>query len=360
MKQVHSVMTWYHQYKSIVSLYVFIVSMIGLMSACGEMDSEEKGDPFIESGEVCSAEKTPNWSLLAAQTVPTPGAKNVSPFAPVIIFVAASFDAGDIGQKQLTVKVDGSSVKGRFKAIKRKTTTVFVFIPKDPWPSNAKVKVTIDYLLDKWSYSFHTGNWDDQTTQTLTGEVELGFETASMASGETCKQTIDNSVYLGFGDVYMGDRDYGFITPTEGNKHLLMSTGEILGGAAIGGTTSYVTSRPIPTNGAKQLTFDQRFVSEEFDEYVGSVYDDGLFLVAWGPDDIAFKESSGVNKIGEDDSDPSIFPALADADAGPESIGQIKNLTRLGSPIVLTWVLTDVSDPQLQSVVAIDNVQLVP
>jgi len=324
-------------------------------SACTSVGGKDSG---ATGWGDCAAQPTPAWSLVAAQTVPTPGAKNVSPYAPILVFLAASFAPGDIGADQLSVKIDGDEIRGRFKAITRSTTTVFAFVPLEPWPASSEVSVKIDYYIDTWSFGFTTGPWDATTLGTLTDTADLGFEGPATSTGDPCEAVIDNGTVLGFGDAYIGPDAYGPLAPTEGSQHLLLSTSEVLGGAALGGTTSYATTRPIDTAGASAVKFDKRFVSEEFDEYVGAVFDDGLFLVVSGPNDVAFKEVAGVNDIGKADSTPDSFPGLSDAELGPEGTGGKPDLSELGSPIVLTWVLTDVSDPLLTSVAQIDHIRL--
>jgi len=338
----------------------FLLGLLGACSSSGEkLDS---GGGFAGGASTpgwgeCAAQDTPSWSGIAAQTVPTPGATNVSPYAPILVFVAASFDAGSVSQDQLTVRVDSEVVSGRFKAITRSTTTVFAFVPSEPWPADSEVKVKIDYVIDTWSFSFSTGPWDAGSIDALTSTADLGFEDAATSEGDDCEAVVDNGTVFAFGDAYIGPDAYGSLAPTEGDQHLLLSSGEVLGGAAIGGTTSYATTRPLDTGGATSVKFDKRFVSEEFDEYVGAVYDDGLFFVVWGPDGIAFKEVAGVNDIGSADSTAGNFPGLTDAEVGPEGTGGKPDLSDIGSPVVLTWVLTDVSDPLFTSVAQIDNIR---
>jgi hypothetical protein len=301
----------------------------------------------------CSPQETPDWGIVA-QTIPTPNSEGVSPYSPIVVYLLASVDADLFDTDQVTVKMNGDKVDGTFRVITRETTTAFVFVPNDPWEAGSTVSVKIDYYVDTYSYRFKVGEWDTTTPQ----EAELSFEGGTKTQGDPCVQTLTSGSYTGTGDLLVPTEPIGPFAATDGDAYLLMSTGEVWGNAAIGGTSTWVSTRPLETGGATSLRFDWQFVSEEFDEWVDAVYDDSFMLVLHGPRGVKFREIASVNKVGAADSSPTTQTGLEDADTSGPQTATVEGIDELGSPLVITFLLSDVGDPLYTSALGLDNLVL--
>ncbi|HYJ09738.1 MAG TPA: hypothetical protein VEX18_12035 [Polyangiaceae bacterium] len=198
-------------------------------------------------------------------------------------------------------------------------------------------------------------------------EGELGFEGAANPEA-TCTEGPEGSAvasamplgWSAFGDVGVIP-ETGSVVPSEGTQLLAMSTGAVLCGSALGGTSSMAVSGPIRGLGSSPaLSIDYNFQSSEFDDFCNSNYDDTLIAVLAGPNGAVASVVNSVNRVCEQNSHvDGTFPGLPDS--GDEVYKETSKLAftlegDIGSPVVLSFVVTDVGDDAYSSLVGIDNI----
>lgn len=153
------------------------------------------------------------------------------------------------------------------------------------------------------------------------------------------------------------------ITPTEGKCMAQISTA----GGASGGIGSTLTQRFIIPAGVRTLTFDYNFVSEEFDEFVGSAFNDTFRAVITTPEGQAT-----IAKVELNDFWPTLagFNMIGDCllDFGDETCGEVGwrtatlDLARFASeqqPVTvdLSFSVADQGDNLYETRVFIDNIR---
>jgi hypothetical protein len=133
-------------------------------------------------------------------------------------------------------------------------------------------------------------------------------------------------------------------------------------GEAIGGTTSVAVSGAIDLGNAANVHFDFNFQSSEFDDYCNNVYDDTFLAVLSGPNGAVAKIVNSVNLVCAGGKQvAATFPTQPDGgDAVYKETGKLSDSlpATVGSPAHLTFVVTDVGDSILSTVVGVDNITL--
>jgi hypothetical protein len=203
---------------------------------------------------------------------------------------------------------------------------------------------------DPVTWTFHTGGYE-------IGDIEypnFGFEVEIPESFDDCQDELFTHTFYGFGDLMITSEAAGPAEPAEGNQHLLMSTGEVLAGAAVGSTSSFISSHFVQTGGADILGLKTRFFAEAEEELVGR--EDLLMLVLQGEFGTRLIELGGASEAR--DGPETSFPGLLSARGGEEQSHTIHNIAELGDSIVLSLYLTDMGDPSGASAVAVDDIQL--
>ena len=182
-----------------------------------------------------------------------------------------------------------------------------------------------------------------QTKQQSVPPADLGFEQG--ATGWN---------FSGDGIILSSPKDD--ISAYEGNYMAAISTGENFGGQALDFTTSILTSGPVQVPPGKQfISFNYDFISEEFDEFVNSEYDDVLKVSVSGPLGSYSEIVASVNNVGVENSYPVNFAGLEGADHTGWLTKTI-NISPLGSPIIISFEVSDVKDNIVTSVAVIDNI----
>ena len=289
------------------------------------------------------------------QVVPPVGSTSASVCTPAIFFLGqpypdetefsvtvtgASGDTLDIGDSGSLVRL--SSAAGN---------TILVLAPGEPYPAGTSVSASIvqqdpggEPFGAKASFTIR----DEAPTLTTARELEEGGDTV-WGQGDFA-QSLDAGV-----------PDF----PTAGPSSVALSTGQVLGGSSIGATSSFVSLGPLrPARrvsigriqlGSRivRLRFEYDFMSKEFDEYVGTAFDDAFVVVISGPGGAEARLVTSVNLIG---AAASIVPEAG----GAEHTGWREFLLTadVGSPACVTFMITDVGDSALESVVAIRSLSL--
>ena len=275
-----------------------------------------------------------------AQAVPPDGSENVPARAPVIIFADGVYADVDF---TVEAEVNGEVIDLTAATALSKVTSgaakdIFILTPLDGFPLGALVTVTLAGEIDR-KVSFRVSEDEDDSP------ADPGFETPSGWTFVGDAGTIDAS---------------GSLTPSEGSRLLALSTGELLGGEAVTGTSSYATSAAMDPGGATTLSLTYTFLSSEFDDYCASDFDDTFLVVATGPEGSRSVMIDSVNVVCKDgrQSDAS-FEGLPDGGdevvRGTAATPFSLDIADLGSPIAVTFVVTDVGDAILSTLVGVDG-----
>jgi len=286
------------------------------------------------------------------QVVPPPGARNVSVYTPILTFLEEGYSIDDIDEYD--VASNGWKVDGDLVSIERGETHVLAFAPIDPYDVAGEVRVRVEIMGGEVSWEFHTGPYEP----TMAGTPNLSFEQPVVPQGVECEFTYFTDNFIGFGDIAITDADAGSTGATDGESRLLMTTGEVLGNASVRGTTSFVTSQPMPVIDDPILRFDYRFVSEEFDENVGLVHDDSFLIVAHGRAGVVFEEITSVNRIGTEESIDASFPGLVGAEASDWRTHTLTDFNTMGSDATISLFITDVGSTVRTSAVSVDHLRV--
>jgi len=311
------------------------------------------GSTTLEPWGDCAQESSAELGSDAiVQVMPPPGARNVSLHTPLVAFMEEGFSIDDV--ENFEVLVDGVAVEGDLIELSRASTTAVGFAPLDPYGSAVEVSASMEVPDGEVSWQFHTGPYE----ATMAGDPNLSFERHVTNQGIECEYTYFTDNFIGFGDVAITDQSAGPTEPTDGTNRLLMTTGEVLGNASIRGTTSFVTSQPLPVVDEPVLRFDYRFISEEFDEHVGSVHDDRFMVFAYGKAGMVLEEVTSVNDIGVEDSTDAPFPGLINSEASEWRTHSMSGFNTLGADATVTLIVTDVGEPDRTSAVSVDNLRV--
>ncbi len=306
---------------------------------------------------------------LVVETVPPTNASNVPRCAPVVYF----FDnppAGEITPLFHAQEPDGkaTALEGKSSVVRLQSATgrpILSVSPGGPYPPNTQIKNTIHYQ-----------------------DVQGGAELTSSVRFSTANQTFSESTHaLGFENdetevIGMGDfavvESYGALRPSEGTRMAVFSTGALFGKNAAGDKSSMITLGPLEGKPAisvgpiklgsapVQLQFVYDFISAEFDRWVGKKFDDSFIVVVHGSRGSEARLVTSVNQVGLEDSVEGAFPSIREAigrdtvDIPPQHTGwRTVSLTAdVGRPVCITFMLTDVGDDIVSSVVALDAIEI--
>ena len=297
------------------------------------------------------------------QAVPLPDSANIPSQAPIVLFADATYATVEFTVMAYTV--DGAQdITAQVSVVKLTSASgkdVYVLAAKGGLPLGASVVVTISgdmegtvvFNVDHASPPFAEGALDFEGATSPIAECTADLEVSQLPLGWTA-----------FGDVGVIPQT-GTVLPTSGSQLMAMSTGSVLCGSALGETSSMLVSGPIRELGESPvLELDYNFQSSEFDDYCNSDYDDTLIGVLSGPKGAVATVIDSVNLICQRAMHAEgTFPGLPDG--GDVVYKETANLAfelkgDVGSPAVLAFVLTDVGDATLSSLVGVDNIRLAP
>jgi hypothetical protein len=311
------------------------------------------GSAGLEAWGTCGEEGPASLGTDAVvQAVPPPGARNVSVHTPIIAFLEVGYTIDDIDAFDVTS--NGWGIDGDLVTVTRGETTAVGFAPLDPYDLAGEVLVNMEVMGGEVEWQFHTGPYADVTA----GDPNLSFESPVTAQGIACELTYFTDNFIGFGDVAITADTAGATDATDGESRLLMSTGEVLGNAAVRATTSFVTTQTLPMVTTANLSFDYRFISEEFDGFVASAHDDSFLVMVHGQQGVVFEEVTSVNRIGASGSTEADFPGLIGAEASEWRTHTMTNFNTVGSGATISFFLTDVGNTERTSAVSVDYLRV--
>ena len=285
------------------------------------------------------------------QVAPPPGAQNVSVHTPMMMFMEEGYDLSHIDAFDVTS--NGWGIDGDLMELERDGSTVIGFAPLDPYDvaGEVKVEMEVDGTVSEWQ--FHTGPYEDA----VAGNPNLSFENPATAQGIECEYTYFTDNFIGFGDVAFTDAEAGDTSATDGESRLLMSTGEVLGNASVRGTTSFVTSQPLPMVSAPTLLLDYQFISEtSYEETDGP--GDSFLILAHGEQGMVFEEIANADLIAEEDMVDAEFPGLVCPLATEWTTHVVSGFNQVGANATISLFVTDVGSTARTSAVSVDNLRV--
>ena len=308
--------------------------------------------PFLHSAKVTSREQqigyVPTSTRAGENSVTFPA--NL----PIMFFFDDKILLPSI-KDNFVVTVDGVDVKGTITINASSTgNAIITFTPWDEFTVNVSISVTIKKGLK-----------DDGGNEMLE-DVILSYVTNEPGTGNfDGNENFENGnegIYL-IGDGNIMEGTTGDLCPSEGNRFVAISSGDYLvsEGRAIGDASSMMILGPIEKN-IQNLSFSYDFISAEFNEWVGSPYDDCVIMTVYGPYGSYSELLTSVNIIGTENAQFKNYPNMPDT--GDEYAGHIgwttaefTDFPNVGTPAYITFTVTDVSDHIYSTIFAIDNIQ---
>ena len=300
------------------------------------------------SCEAKPLESTGNDTLV--QTVPPPFGKNVSPATPIVGFLGPGEGLSAVDMDEVELWAEDEPLYFSTRTLDGETGNAFGIFPEHPLPTSTGIRVIVPVDGEPVEWSFHTGGYE-------IGDIDFpnfGFEAEIPESFTDCPEELFTHTFHGFGDLTITPDEAGVAAPVEGSQHLLMSTGEVLAGAAVGSTSTFITSHMVPTGTADTISLTTRFFAEADDTPSGR--EDLLMLLLQGEFGTRMIELADSEAARE--GPETSFPGLASARGGEEELHTVRNIGELGDYLLVSLYLTDMGDPTGASAVAIDDIQL--
>ncbi|OGG94954.1 MAG: hypothetical protein A2527_06335 [Candidatus Lambdaproteobacteria bacterium RIFOXYD2_FULL_50_16] len=306
-----------------------------------------------------SADVADTTTMSLKTQYPVAGATEVDPGTPMFFFFDDAIQPITLTKNNFLVKstakgADTSSdVCGRISNLyTSKGASILVMNPFKSLAENATINISmpLNGLKDKGGNGLSEGVALHFYTGTKNAKVpnikDFGFE-YGLAEGFTC----------------VGDcgvlSNFGTVKASEGKSAAFLSTGSqvaSLTGEAQNKRVSILSIGNISEPG-NFLNGEYMFISEEFDEYVGSSFDDFLLVVVSGPKGAVVAEMASVNGIGAAASTPGSYSGLSGAEQSALLQGSL-DISQVGRPMTITFLISDVADASLTSVGMIDNISL--
>jgi hypothetical protein len=288
-------------------------------------------------------------ALAIVQTIPPHNSMGIDPNITISIFFNDEIDPLTINDHSIQVKDSNGNQKfGIYSgSLSAAGNTILNFKPFAALPEGEIMTVTL----------FQSSGVKDDGGNTLSSDLVFSFQTKQQSVPPAdlgFEQGATGWNFSGDGAILSSPKDD--ISSVEGQYMAAISTGDIFGGQALEDTTSILTSGPIPVPPEKKyISFNYDFISEEFDEWVGKGYDDVFKVSVSGSSGSYSEPVASVNTIGVDNSFPVNFGGLSGADHTGWLTKTI-DISSLGSPIIISFEISDVGDNVVTSAVVIDNI----
>jgi len=301
------------------------------------------------------ADKEP---LTIVQTIPSfaNGESDANAYqsnAPIVFFFNDKIYQNSI-KDNIIITVDDMPVDGTITINEGSSGyAVLTLTPANPLPVGGKIAVAVK-----------KGMQDDGGNQM---QNEINF---SYVAEQGSQSNFDNN--LGFesgenGIAFTGDgavgAAQGALVPFEGSRYTAISTGAgiVSDKTAINSRSSQILLGPIQRP-FTSLAFHYNFISAEFNEYVGSRYDDNAMITIYGPRGTHTEIITSVNKVRHSNTGFGNYPKMPDGgDAYTGHTGwqryQIENIN-VGYPAYIIFTVTDVGDSRLSSILAVDALEM--
>lgn len=292
--------------------------------------------------------------LSVAQAIPSVSNRAYPANMPILFFLDDKILLSSITEDNFIVTENDIKIKGIVSVSEASNGyAILSYIPERQFAANADIKITLTTdLLDDAGM----GNTQDTVIEYTT--------TASNNSSFTGNTGFENGSeginFVGDGNILTGTQ--GCVAPFGGSSFGAITTGLqlISGDNAIGEASSIMILGPIDAN-ISSISFNYNFLSAEFQEYVGSEYDDSFMAIVVGENGAHSEFVTSVNTIGEaGNTSCSAFPGMPDnGDAYFGTTGwqnEELSFSSVGDTAYIIFIVTDVTDAIYSSIVCIDDV----
>lgn len=298
-------------------------------------------------------DETDSTPFTVVSTVPSNGAQDVPVGTSITVYFDDLINPISLNDVSMSVTVADQVVSGTF-ALERSTNDLYAvlhFTPSQPFADNVDVTVTlssVNGLLDKG------GN-------TLENELVFTFHTAAAYLGDATNLGFESGLtgwnITGNGGIVA--LPFASVLSLEGVKAAMITTDYSLAygldGTPLNEATSMLSSGSLEVPGAATLcSFDYYFLSAEFTEWIGSEFDDTLTMTFSGPNGTIIETIETVNSYQA--SECTVLESALDTDlfhTGAKT-KQI-DISGLGSPITISFAISDVGDQIYISAFLVDN-----
>jgi len=231
------------------------------------------------------------------------------------------------------------------------SNAILTFTPYEPFEINKNVKITISGLEDKCGNKMNGSETIEFKAEkpniTVGGFTEANFGFESGLAGIE---------FLGDGNIITGD---GTLQPKSGSKLAAITTGlkKVSTKDSIGQKSSIMKLGPIYKEFTK-LSFWYNFMSSEFNTYVGTKYNDEATITIDGPNGKVSVSLTSVTKIGKL---PEAKKYSGKYLTGGYQTGMtqfVLNKINVGTPAYITFMVSDVGDTVVDSILAVDDIVL--
>ncbi|WP_375448521.1 hypothetical protein [uncultured Fibrella sp.] len=331
----------------------FSLLILVLVASCKQKVDPEPTYTIVNNGNggVTTITDTKDKTALdMAQAVPSVSGATYPANMPLLFFLDDKVYLTSI-QNNFVVKVDGVIVGGTISVNEAANGfAILTFSPKVPFKGGQTIEVTLkDGMQDDGGNGFYTDFV--LTYNTSAGAVDSFDTNKGFESGST------GVVFVGDGGVLTGT--VGSISPQSGNRFGAITSGSRLvsTSTAAGDASSTMILGPINTS-LTSLSFNYNFISAEFNDYVGTQFDDTAMFTVYGPKGAYSTFVNSVNTIAKNNNKVT-FPGMPDG--GDSYVGATGWLSKkytfndVGSPAFVVFTATDVSDTRLSTILAVDN-----
>ena len=270
--------------------------------------------------------------------------------APLVFFFNERIYLGSL-DGNIEISADGMPVDGTVLINEGSGgEAVLTFTPSNPLPVGTEVSVTMRQgLQDSGGNPMHSdvqlAYIAEQGSDAVFTSAHFGFESGS-----------DGVVFTGDGSIAIAR---GPLLPYEGNHYAAISTGTRLvseTGAAIGHASSQIQLGPI-TEPFTSLGFYYDFISTEFNDFVGSRYDDTAMVTIYGPRGAHNEIITSINRIGYNDRPFSGYQGMEGSYHTGWEHHLMENIN-VGTPAYIIFTVTNVGDTAYPSILAVDTLEL--
>jgi hypothetical protein len=262
-------------------------------------------------------------------------------------------------QGNVVVTAGGQVINGIVSLNKGHATqfegAILTFTPSVSFQPGATISITIKKGMQNQG---GFGMADDWTLTYTTSQGASGSFTEGNGGFEQGESGVR---FVGDGSRMKG---VGPLQPFEGEWLAAISTGDKLvsaAGMAVGGTMSSMILGPINKN-ITRVDFHYNFISAEFNEYINAGFDDTAMFTITGPNGSHTRFITSVDDVGLNNIPFVGFPGMPDVDMDNYA-GQTDwkhmffEFTSVGSPAFITFMVTDVGDAIVSSILAIDKIE---
>ncbi|MGE4453300.1 MAG: Ig-like domain-containing protein [Sphaerochaeta sp.] len=285
--------------------------------------------------------------------VPSNQAQDVPVSSSISVYFDDLINPISLNDVSMAVTVADQVVEGTY-ALERSANDLFAvlhFTPSQPFMDNVDVTITLSSengLLDKG------GN-------TLVSELVYTFRTAAAYAGDVLNLGFESGLngwnITGNGGIV--DLPFASDLSLEGLKAAMITTDSAfdygLSGTPLNEATSMLSSGSLEVpGGSTKCSFDYYFLSAEFEEYIGSQYDDTLTMTFSGPNSTIVETIETINSYQSTDCIQLISTLNNDLYHTGGKTKQV-DISTLGSPITISFAVSDVGDQSYLSALLVDN-----